>query len=324
MTTDGATMNRIKKIMLAACAALVCFAFPATSAARSCEGGSAAPFSERAHSICINSQKRPWIGIRDQGVFAVYASAQSEPVSNAADKKFAPLEMQFVQMLLGLLAAGLVTLVVWVVMHRRANVLIKQKQEYKKFIDQAINMIAALIDTKSPYLEGHSRRTAKYSMMVGERLGMSQAELEELYYAAIMHDIGKIGIPDSILNHRGRYSDADYAELKKHVEIGGRLLDMITVMGNISQGARYHHERIDGGGYGTGTKGSDIPLVGKIINVCSAFDSMMSNQPQRPAMEIGNVQSELLHNVGKQFDEKITAIFISLINEGAVPLKPEG
>ena len=149
---------------------------------------------------------------------------------------------------------------------------------------------------------------------------MTENELETLYYAAMLHDIGKASIPDNILNKKGSLTNKEYDIIKNHVTIGGNLLSGITVLGDIALGAKYHHERVDGSGYVEGLSGDEIPLTAKIISICSAFDSMLSDQSFRKALSMEKVQSEFISNAGTQFDTKITAVLISLINEGAVPL----
>jgi energy-coupling factor transport system substrate-specific component len=182
-----------------------------------------------------------------------------------------------------------------------------------------MTVAASMADLKEESITEHSRRVAAYAKMIGGRLGMPEQELETLYYAALLHDIGLVGIPDSILNKKGKLTNEEFDIVKKHVTVGGDLLRDITVMGDIAAGAKYHHERIDGTGY-EGLRGDEIPLMAKIICICNAFDSMLSGQAYRKAMPIEKVQSEFISNAGTQFDEKITAILISLINEGEVPL----
>jgi energy-coupling factor transport system substrate-specific component len=228
--------------------------------------------------------------------------------------------MLFVRLLIGILIVGALVLCVKFFVTKRTRTLINQRHEYKEIAGKIMSVAATMADSKSEYMTEHSRRVAAYSKLIGERLGMSVSELETLYYAALLHDIGKAGIPESILNKKGPFSDEEFNIMKTHVTKGGELLGDITVMGDIAAGARYHHERIDGKGYAEGISGDAIPLSAKIICVCNALDCMLSDQPHRKAMPIEKVQSEFISNVGKQFDERVTAILISLINEGEVPL----
>jgi energy-coupling factor transport system substrate-specific component len=244
---------------------------------------------------------------------------QSETVVLVINKEYAFFEMLFVRILLGLFLTGAVVLCVRAFISQRTKILIGQRQEYKEVAAQIMAVAASMADLKEEHITDHSRRIAAYSKMIGERLGMPEHELETLYYAALLHDIGLVGIPDSILNKNGRLTDEELGIVKKHVAVGGDLLKDITVMGDIAAGAKYHHERIDGKGY-AGLKGDEIPLMAKIICVCNAFDSMLSDQAYRKALSIERVQSEFISNAGTQFDEKITAVLISLINEGEVPL----
>ena len=244
---------------------------------------------------------------------------QSETIVLTINKEYTLLETLFVRMLLGLLVIGAIVLCVRIFISQRTKTLIVQRQEYKEVAAQIMAVAASMADLKEEHITNHSRRIAAYSKMIGARLGMSEPELETLYYAALLHDIGLVGIPDSILSKNGRLTNEEFDIVKKHVTVGGDLLKDITVMGDIAVGAKYHHERIDGKGY-TGLKGDEIPLMAKIICVCNAFDSMLSDQAYRKAMSIERAQSEFISNAGTQFDEKITAILISLINEGEIPL----
>jgi energy-coupling factor transport system substrate-specific component len=245
---------------------------------------------------------------------------QSETVILTIEKEYTLLEMPFVRLLLVLLGAGAVLLSVRILISQRTRTLIKQRQEYKETTGQIINVAAEMADFKNELMKGHSRRVAAYSKMVGQRLALEDHELETLYYAALLHDIGKAGIPDSIMNKAAPLTEDEYEIVKTHTVKGNNLIGNITVLGDIAFGAKYHHERIDGKGYPEGLSRDEIPLTARIICVCSAFDSMLSEQPYRKALTLEKAQSELISNAGKQFDERVTAVLVSLISEGEVPI----
>ena len=195
----------------------------------------------------------------------------------------------------------------------KTKALVKRQQEYREITDQAIRAIADTIDAKDQYTSGHSKRVAEYSRKIAERLGLSEKRCEDLYYAALLHDIGKIGLEDSILNKRGRLTGEEYEKMKKHVTIGGDILKSITVIEDISTGARYHHERYDGRGYGEGLKAEDIPLFARIICVADAYDAMSTDRPYRDGLSQEYIFNELKTGAGAQFDGRIVAVLIDII-----------
>ena len=142
--------------------------------------------------------------------------------------------------------------------------------------------------------------------------------MESLYYTALLHDIGKIGIPDNVLNKPGRLNDAEYEIIKKHTTIGYDILKEITMIDHIADGANYHHERYDGKGYNNGLKGQEIPLAARIICVADAFDAMYSKRSYRNNLAKDYILDELEQCAGKQFDPQIAKIMIDMINDGFV------
>jgi len=259
-----------------------------------------------------NRMERQWIGTNDNGVVLCFNDEKLSSASGDGTVSYMP----HVLILIALLGAGVIILFVVVYISRRTKSIVKQKQEYKEIAGYIMGVAAAMSDLKVECMAGHSRRVAEYADMIGRRLGMAEDELETLHYSALLHDIGEVGIPDHILNKRGPLTDEEYDIVKRHVTVGCELLDDITIMGDITTGVRYHHERVDGAGYTEGLRGDEIPLTAKIISVCNALDRMLTDQPYRKAMPVEKVQSEFVSNAGKQFDEKITAVLISLINEG--------
>ena len=201
---------------------------------------------------------------------------------------------------------------------KRNEKLIQRQRELRAITAQAIKAISNTIDAKDTYTKGHSSRVAKYSVKIAEKLGMSKDKIDNLYYTALLHDIGKIGVPDEILNKPGPLTDEEYSVMKEHPAIGGRILKVVTVIDDIKDGAAYHHERYDGKGYNNGLSGEDIPLTARIIGVADAVDAMGSTRPYRAKRTVEYVISELENGIGKQFDPRIANIFISLLRSGEV------
>ena len=200
----------------------------------------------------------------------------------------------------------------------KTKLLVKQKQDYKNIILQSIMAMANAIDAKDSYTHGHSRRVALYSVKIAEKLGLSSEEIDNLYYTALLHDIGKIGIPDNILNKPDRLTNDEYTYIKQHTSIGGEILKDITLINGISDGAKYHHERYDGKGYNECLAGEEIPLIARIICVADTYDAMNSNRAYRKALSKDIIIAELKACSGKQIDPLIANIMINLIKSGEI------
>lgn len=183
---------------------------------------------------------------------------------------------------------------------------------------QTLTTIARMLDAKDPYTEGHSQRVSVYSVQLAEACGMSQEEIDNLRKVALLHDIGKIGITDTILNKPGRLTDEEFDIMKGHTVTGGDIIKDIRTVPNIYEGVRYHHERYDGRGYPEGLKGEDIPYIARIIAVADAYDAMTSNRVYRQHLNEEKVLSELEHGAGTQFDPVISQKMITLIHDGAI------
>jgi len=180
---------------------------------------------------------------------------------------------------------------------------------------QAMMTLAETIDAKDRYTKGHSTRVAEYSRMIAVKLGLDEHTQTELYFMGLLHDIGKIGIQDSIINKPGRLNDEEFATIKSHSSIGFDILKNMTEVEDIQFGARWHHERYDGKGYPDGLKGEEIPEYARIIATADAYDAMTSNRSYRDALPQAKVREELLAGRGTQFDPKIADIMIQLIDE---------
>lgn len=187
--------------------------------------------------------------------------------------------------------------------------------------NEAIMTIARTVDAKDMNTSQHSFRVSEYSLLIAKRLGMDEEECEELRKTALLHDIGKIGIPDSVLNKPAKLTDEEYAIMKSHVVKGKEILEDFSGVKNIVEGARYHHERYDGKGYVEGLKGEEIPLNARIIGIADAFDAMTANRVYRKRLEIDVVIDELKRCRGTQFDPKLTDIMLDLIDDGTIQVE---
>lgn len=187
--------------------------------------------------------------------------------------------------------------------------------------NETIMAIAKAVDAKDVRTAQHSLRVSEYSVLIGRELGFDEKECENLRKAARMHDIGKIGIPDSILNKPARLTDEEYAIMKSHAARGGEILKDFTLIDHVVEGAQYHHERYDGRGYPEGLKGEEIPLYGRIIGVADAFDAMTANRVYRKQMDFDYVLNEMRKGRGTQFDPQMVDIMLKLIDDGKIDLK---
>ena len=191
----------------------------------------------------------------------------------------------------------------------------KEIETQKTMLAQTAAALAEAIDAKDAYTNGHSRRVAEYSAEIAERYGKSKEECEEIYLIALLHDVGKIGVPNSIINKTGRLTDEEYAIIKTHPVRGKEILEKISIAPNLSIGAHYHHERFDGRGYPEGLKGEQIPEIARIIAVADSYDAMTSRRSYRDGLPIEKVKHELISGMGTQFDTRFANIMIELIDE---------
>lgn len=183
---------------------------------------------------------------------------------------------------------------------------------------QTIVSISHAVDAKDAYTSEHSERVAKYSKMIAAQLGWDKEELERIYIAGLIHDIGKIGIPDAILKKPGKLTDEEFACIKQHPEMGYHILKGYDAITGVTDAVLYHHERYDGNGYPSHLKGTDIPVFARIIAVADAFDAMSSNRIYRDALDKDYILNQLEEGKGKQFDPTYAEILIQLIKSGQI------
>ena len=189
------------------------------------------------------------------------------------------------------------------------------QEKIKKLSIEVTSALAQTIDAKDKYTNGHSNRVAEYSRILAKRLGEDEKTQESIYYAALLHDIGKIGIPNSIINKSGKLTPEEYETIKAHPVIGSDILKSISSMPEISIGARSHHEHYDGKGYPDGLAGEDIPWIARIIGVADAYDAMTSNRSYRNYLPQDRVLDEFVKYRGIQFDPRVTDVIIQMIAE---------
>ncbi|MBR1592128.1 MAG: HD domain-containing protein [Ruminococcus sp.] len=194
--------------------------------------------------------------------------------------------------------------------------LLEQQRRDKLLIKEIVESFAKVIDLKDEYTNGHSTRVAEYTAMLTEELGYDKETVEQYYNIALMHDIGKIGIPDDVLNKAGKLSDEEFQIIKSHTVRGYEALKNISLMPELAIGAVAHHERPDGKGYPKGLKGDEIPRVAQIIAVADAFDAMYSNRPYRNRMNFERVVSIIKDVSGTQLASDVVDAFLRLVERG--------
>lgn len=183
----------------------------------------------------------------------------------------------------------------------------------KAYLD-SIQTLRYTVEAKDPYTRGHSDRVAEYSVLIGEKLNLSDNDIKTLRVGGLFHDIGKIGIPDSILLKEAKLTDDEYSEIKNHPSIGAHILCNAEVFKDIIPIVKHHHERFDGNGYPGQLKGSDIPYFARIAAVADTFDAMTSKRTYRDALPLDVVKSEIERCSGTQFDPEIAKVFLDILN----------
>ena len=180
---------------------------------------------------------------------------------------------------------------------------------------QIVRAMATAIDAKDKYTHGHSSRVAEYAREIARRAGYTEAQQREIYMMGLLHDVGKIGVPDAIINKPSRLTDEEYAAIKTHPVVGSQILEHIADYPELVTGARWHHERFDGRGYPDRLAGEDIPEVARIIAVADTYDAMTSNRSYRGALPQQKVREEFERCAGSQFDPRFAAIMTEMIDD---------
>lgn len=184
---------------------------------------------------------------------------------------------------------------------------------------QTMATLAHTIDAKDPDTNGHSLRVASYTKQIAENLGWSRQECDNAYYIALLHDVGKIGVPDAVLKKQDQLTNDEYEMMKQHPAIGADILKDIKMLDGLSYGTMYHHERYDGTGYPHGLKEEEIPLIARIISVADTFDAMTSTRCYRKGLDQEIAMAELKRQSGRQFDPVIVEKFLQIADRLEVP-----
>ena len=192
---------------------------------------------------------------------------------------------------------------------------IAQHEKLERMAMQIVKALSGAIDAKDTYTNGHSTRVADYSREIAKRAGFSQTMIADIYMMGLLHDVGKIGIADTIINKPSKLTDEEYAVIKSHPVMGEKILKNITEFPKLLIGARWHHERYDGKGYPDGIAGKDIPVEARIIAIADSYDAMSSKRSYRDALPQEMVRSEVEKGKGTQFDPEFAEIMISMIDE---------
>jgi len=188
------------------------------------------------------------------------------------------------------------------------NIILMEKMD--SLFLSTVKSLSKAIDTKSPWTAGHSERVTACSLLIGQEMGLKECEMKWLELAATLHDIGKIGTHDGILDKPGKLTEKEYNIVRRHPADGANILSGIKELKDVVPAIKYHHERFDGKGYPSGKKNEDIPLFARIIAVADSYDAMVSDRPYRQGKTVEEITDDFKQNAGKQFDPHITSIFL--------------
>ncbi len=243
-------------------------------------------------------------------------SEEERTISVVIDKKRRFHEYAWGKFLLALIALLFAGGIVALYFKKKNEELERKNKENKIFIREMIEAFAKTIDMKDTYTNGHSTRVAEYTKMLAEELGYDEEEVDKFYNIALLHDIGKIGIPPEVLNKQGKLTDQEFNIIKSHSAQGYKVLKDISIMPELAIGAGAHHERPDGKGYPRGLKGDEIPRVAQIIAVADTFDAMYSDRPYRKRMNFDKAVSIIKEVSGTQLFPDVVDAFLRLVEKG--------
>ena len=207
--------------------------------------------------------------------------------------------------------------------HLRKNLteaVARKTEEIERMSLHMVQALAEAIDAKDSYTSGHSSRVAEYAREISRRIGYTVRQQDEMYKMALLHDIGKIGIPDAVINNTGRLNEEEYDKIKNHSRVGARILRKIEEMPRLLEGARWHHEWYDGSGYPDHLSGESIPEHARIIAVADAYDAMSHDRRYRNRIPDSEIRKEIEKGKGVQFDPKIADIMLSMMDDGYAPI----
>lgn len=190
----------------------------------------------------------------------------------------------------------------------------KMNENLEKSYMDSIEILRHTVEAKDPYTRGHSDRVSEYAVLLGKKLNLTNEDIEKLKIGGLFHDIGKIGIPDSILLKESKLTDEEYIKIKEHPVIGYNILENADMFKNILDIIKYHHERFDGNGYPERLAGTNIPYLARITSIVDSFDAMTSKRSYRDSLPMDVVKSEILENFGSQFDPEIGIAFLDILD----------
>jgi len=220
-----------------------------------------------------------------------------------------------------LLIIGLIAVIIISIAVSARLMRIKSKQKISlQITEQALDTFAAILDAKDEYTNGHSKRVSVYSHELARRMGLPEKDQERIRRIAMLHDIGKINVPDAIIHKQSGLTDEEWQIMRNHPSIGANILKDFTSIPGIDVGAKYHHERYDGKGYPEGLRGWEIPLVARIISVADTYDAMASTRTYRKGVASNEIIDELDASAGTQLDPEIVPHMIRMIYDGFAPL----
>ena len=191
----------------------------------------------------------------------------------------------------------------------------KKTQENSKLFLHVVEALAKAIDAKDTYTNGHSGRVAGYAREIARRIGYNDEQQNTVYMMGLLHDVGKIGIPDAVINKPAKLNEEEFEVIKTHPVLGAKILGAIKEMPSLANGARWHHERYGGGGYPDNLSGEDIPIEARMIAVADSYDAMTSHRSYRAPLPQDVVRSEIENGKGTQFDPRFADIMIHMIDE---------
>lgn len=191
----------------------------------------------------------------------------------------------------------------------------KKSEENERLFIHVVQALAEAIDAKDTYTNGHSGRVALYAKEIAKRYGYRGKRLDDIYMMGLLHDVGKIGVPDAIINKPAKLTDEEYEIIKNHPVMGARILKNIKEMPSLVTCARWHHERYDGRGYPDGLKGNEIPEEARITAVADAYDAMSSKRSYRGVLPQGIIREQIENGRGVQFDPVFADIMLAMIDE---------
>ncbi len=198
---------------------------------------------------------------------------------------------------------------------RKTQEVTEQNERLERMSMQIVKALSGAIDAKDTYTNGHSTRVAEYSREIARRAGFPKEAQDSIYMMGLLHDVGKIGVPDAIINKPAKLSDEEYAVIRSHPVMGSDILANITEFPMLSTGAKWHHERYDGKGYPDGISGEEIPTEARIIAIADAYDAMSSKRSYRNVLPQAQIRAEVEEGKGTQFDPVLADIMLAMIDE---------